>query len=68
MDELKRVEITWLDAWFQPSEMTLEEAKEMNGLARQSIGYLLKLDKEVERAKTLGIPVYYDMENLKEDK
>jgi hypothetical protein len=46
MDKLERVEIIWFDAWFQPSEMTYEEAEDLGIITRQNIGYLLKQDSD----------------------
>ena len=42
MPELKKVEVTWLDAWFQPSEMTYKEVEDLSAVTRQNIGYLVK--------------------------
>ena len=41
----KIVRVDWIDAWHSPNEMTLEEAKYLKPIARQSIGYFVNDDE-----------------------
>ena len=46
MDGLKKVEVTWLDAWHETGELTLVAALDLRPMVRQSIGYLLKMNED----------------------
>ena len=42
---MKKIEVTWLDAWHQTGETTLKEVADMKPLVRRDLGYLLKMSK-----------------------
>ena len=44
--ELKKVEITWLDAWSDEARLELDAANDVNLLESHNVGYLLKGDDE----------------------
>lgn len=46
--ELKKVEVTWEDAWHDSEEITLEIVQNLHPITRRNVGYLLKgFDNEV---------------------
>jgi len=46
---MDKVEVFWLDAGFENSNMSFEDAKNLKPMERTSVGYLVSKDKDVLR-------------------
>ena len=43
---MRKVEVTWLDAWHEMGELTQKAIEDLRPIVRQSIGYLRKMTTE----------------------
>lgn len=43
--ELKRVEVTWEDAWHEVSELAQKDIEGLSPMSRKTVGYLRKMTK-----------------------